>query len=509
MSPRPYGDELHRVAFHQVEGPFDEFAHLRGGRNTRNDPGEFLVAQAAGHHRTHGERFREPPLATDRDHLIRRHPHRPPDEGTPCVIRLARHHEDDATRIDGRRRGAVGRMDDGRVEATRHDVDDEIAVENRIGTVRGVHCHSGHGRVYFPTLDIEPVEQYSAHLRLDALPAGPRPPRDLHPQRGRMLGQRPANQPPCLRIELFDLRGEVVPQLPRHDPPIVGGDCRRETADGQPNECFPEKTLWPLRSLPPHTLGIRDNGRVNEADQHTTETLDERPTRGNRLYPRVTSFRSRRGSLTDPQQQCWDRRWPELGKEVGDEPLDVDAWFGRSAPLVLEIGSGTGTAAVAMAAAEPEVNLIAVEVYKPGIAQTLQAVERTYDTDAPIENLRILRGDAVEVLEKMLTSESLTGVRVFFPDPWPKARHHKRRLLQAPTFALIADRLKPGGVLHVATDHAEYAEAIAEVGDAEPRLARFTGTAPISLERPVTKFEDKAHQVGSAINEFVWGKIGA
>ncbi len=184
-----------------------------------------------------------------------------------------------------------------------------------------------------------------------------------------MLGQRPANQPPCLRIPLFDLRGEVVPQLPRHDPPIVGGDCRRETADRQPNECFPEKTLWPLRSLPPHTLGIRDNGRVNEADQHTTETLDERPTRGNRLYPRVTSFRSRRGSLTDPQQQCWDRRWPELGKEVGDEPLDVDAWFGRSAPLVLEIGSGTGTAAVAMAQAEPEVNLIAVEVYKPGIAR--------------------------------------------------------------------------------------------------------------------------------------------
>lgn len=445
----------------------------------------------------------------DGDHLMRRHAHCTRDGGTLCVIRLAGHNENDAAGIDGCQRGAVGRMGDGRVETTGHDVDDEVGVEDRIRAVRRVHCHSGHGRVYFPTLDFDPPEQQFAYLRLDALPAGPGPPCDLHPQRGRMLGQRPANQPPCLRIQLFDLRGEVVPQFPRHDPPIVGGDCRRETADRQPNECFPEKTLWPLRSLPPHTLGIRDNGRVNEAEQHTTETLDERPTRGNRLYPRVTSFRSRRGSLTDPQQQCWDRRWPELGKEVGDEPLDVDAWFGRSAPLVLEIGSGTGTAAVAMAAAEPEVNLIAVEVYKPGIAQTLQNIERTYATDAPIRNLRILRGDAVEVLEKMLTTESLTGVRVFFPDPWPKARHHKRRLLQAPTFALIADRLKSGGVLHVATDHAEYAEAIAEVGDAEPRLARFTGTSPISLERPVTKFEDKAHQVGSAINEFVWGKIGA
>ena len=128
-------------------------------------------------------------------------------------------------------------------------------------------------------------------------------------------------------------------------------------------------------------------GAVNEADQHTTETPEQRPTRGNRLYPRVTSFRSRRGSLTDPQQECWDRRWPELGRDVGDELLDIDGWFGRSAPTVLEIGSGTGTAAVAMAQDEPHVNLIAIEVYKPGIAQTLQRIERTYDTDRPVHNL--------------------------------------------------------------------------------------------------------------------------
>lgn len=248
---------------------------------------------------------------------------------------------------------------------------------------------------------------------------------------------------------------------------------------------------------------------MNEADQHTTETLDERPTRGNRLYPRVTSFRSRRGSLTEPQQQSWDRRWAELGKEVGDDLLDVEAWFGRSAPLVLEIGSGTGTAAVAMAQAEPHVNLIAVEVYKPGIAQTLQRIERTYDTDAPVHNLRILRGDAVEVLEKMLTPASLTGVRVFFPDPWPKARHHKRRLLQPATVALIADRLKPGGVLHVATDHAGYAEFIAETGDAEPRLERVTGdlsALPISVRRPVTKYEGKAREANRAVADLLWSR---
>lgn len=248
-------------------------------------------------------------------------------------------------------------------------------------------------------------------------------------------------------------------------------------------------------------------GAVNEADQHTTETPEHRPTRGNRLYPRVTSFRSRRGSLTAPQQECWDRLWPELGRDVGDDLLDIDGWFGRSAPTVLEIGSGTGTAAVAMAQDEPHVNLIAIEVYKPGIAQTLQRIERTYGTEQPVHNLRILRGDAVEVLEHMVAPESLTGVRVFFPDPWPKARHHKRRLLQAPTFALIASRLKPGGVLHVATDHAEYALAIEEAGSAEPLLTAVDWDSPISHERPVTKFEDKAHQVGSAITELIWGKI--
>lgn len=234
---------------------------------------------------------------------------------------------------------------------------------------------------------------------------------------------------------------------------------------------------------------------------------------GSRLYPRVTSFRSRRGALTPNQQRSWDRTWPSVGREVADEPLDAAAWFGREAPLVIEIGCGTGTATAAMALAEPHLNLIGIEVYQPGLAQLVQRIEREQ-----IGNIRLLRGDAVDVLENMIAPGSLTGVRVFFPDPWPKARHHKRRLLQAGTVALIADRLRPGGVLHVATDHAGYAEHIAEVGAAEPLLIglnettggnsdRYRDTAPIGFERPVTKFEGKAHRAGSAINEFVWGKI--
>lgn len=251
---------------------------------------------------------------------------------------------------------------------------------------------------------------------------------------------------------------------------------------------------------------MRDNGQVNDAEPRVAGDAD----RGSRLYPRVTSFRSRRGSLTEPQQQAWDRTWPTIGADVSDTPLDLDAWFGRQAPTIVEIGSGTGTATAAMAKAEPEMNLVAVEVYRPGLAQLLQAIERE-----GIPNIRVLRGDAVDVLENMLGPESLIGVRVFFPDPWPKARHHKRRLLKPATFALIADRLAPGGVLHVATDHAEYAEWIAEAGDAEPRLTRLdwdelAGGAidsPMTHERPVTKFEDKAARVGRPITEMIWGKV--
>ena len=156
-----------------------------------------------------------------------------------------------------------------------------------------------------------------------------------------------------------------------------------------------------------------------------------------RLYPRVTSFRTRRGSLTPTQQANWERLWPSVGRDVSEtERIDPVAWFGRSAPLILEIGCGTGTSTAAMAAAEPENDVIAVDVYRPGIAQLVGAIDREHLT-----NIRIIRGDAIIVLKNMLAPASLTGVRVFFPDPWPKARHHKRRLLQPETIALIAEVL--------------------------------------------------------------------
>lgn len=243
----------------------------------------------------------------------------------------------------------------------------------------------------------------------------------------------------------------------------------------------------------------------------TRPDTDVPARRNSGSYPRttsyVTSFRTRRSALSAAQQRTWERLWPKLGAVARSDdgpaaPLDTRLWFGREAPLILEIGCGTGTSTLAMAQSEPDVNVIAVEVYRRGLAQLLCAIERE-----DVDNIRLVRGDAVDVLEYLITPGSLTGVRVFFPDPWPKSRHHKRRLLQPATVDLIADRLRPGGVLHVATDHPGYAAQIAEVGDAECRLARLdpaNRSLPISVVRPITKYETKARHAGSTVTELLW-----
>ena len=258
---------------------------------------------------------------------------------------------------------------------------------------------------------------------------------------------------------------------------------------------------------------MRHDRRVN------TDATDGRPADPapsdedrSRLYPRVTSFRFRRGSLTSGQQRNWETLWPQLGRDLrtgpdrGDEPpLDPAAWFGREAPLIVEVGSGTGISTAAMAEAEPEANVVAVEVYQPGLAQLVGLVDR-----AVLDNVRMIRGDATVVFTELVDTDSLTGVRVFFPDPWPKTRHHKRRFLQSGTIELIADRLKPGGVLHIATDHADYALWIAELLATQrpdrPHVVPLTFDSPILLERPTTKFEGRAQVEGREVNEFVYVK---
>lgn len=223
-----------------------------------------------------------------------------------------------------------------------------------------------------------------------------------------------------------------------------------------------------------------------------------------RDYPRLGSVGFRRGTLTDNQEATWAEHWPRLGRELADERIDVSAWFGREgARTILEIGSGTGTSTAAMAPREPDTNIIAVEIYRPGLAKLLGALVR-----GGIENVRMVRGDGVEVLNRMFPEGSLDGVRIFFPDPWPKARHHKRRIIQSGTLHLIATRLKPGGVLHVATDHAGYAEWIDELVEVEP-LLEYRGwpwpEVPQLTDRQViTKFEGRGLNLDHTITEYLW-----
>ncbi len=235
--------------------------------------------------------------------------------------------------------------------------------------------------------------------------------------------------------------------------------------------------------------------------KHMEHTAHSEP---NRRLP-ASIVRSRHAALSDQQRDTWERRWPEIGVSLGPEPIepmDIAEWFGRRAPLVLEIGCGNGASTLAMAQDEPDIDVIAVEIYRRGLAQLLSAIER-----AQVSNIRLIRGNGIDVLERLVAPGSLTGVRVFFPDPWPKARHHKRRFLQSATVDLIADRLLPGGVLHAATDHPGYAEHIAAVGDAESRLLRVdpgNESLPISVIRPTTKYETKAQEAGSEVTELIW-----
>ena len=200
----------------------------------------------------------------------------------------------------------------------------------------------------------------------------------------------------------------------------------------------------------------------------------------------VRSFKRRASRVTSTQRAALDSHWQRLGLAVDGAPLDLAGRFGRPAPVVLEIGFGMGEATVLMAAAQPEVDLLAVDVHTPGQGNLLRLVD-----EAGLTNVRVADGDATVLLRESLPPASLAAVRVFFPDPWPKARHVKRRLVDAGFAALVADRLADEGVLHVATDVAAYAEQVAAVLAAEPLLA----TADPAW-RPTTRFERRGAEAG-------------
>lgn len=208
----------------------------------------------------------------------------------------------------------------------------------------------------------------------------------------------------------------------------------------------------------------------------------------------MRTFTLRRGRVTAGQSLALARLWPVFGVEVDGSPLDLGALFGRAAPVVLEIGHGMGEATALSAAAEPERNLLTVDVHTPGHGNLLRLIEA-----AGLTNVRVADGDALVLLRRMLAPASLEAVRLLFPDPWPKTRHHKRRLFGPAFAALVASRLRPGGVLQVATDSAPYAAQVRAVLDAEPALGPG-GPVP---SRPPSRFEGQARAAGRAVHEIV------
>ncbi len=207
---------------------------------------------------------------------------------------------------------------------------------------------------------------------------------------------------------------------------------------------------------------------------------------------RIRSYVLRQGRTTPSQQRALDELFPRFGIAHATAPLDSRAVFGRAAPLVLEIGSGMGETTAAIAQAHPETDFIAIEVHGPGVGSLLKRIE-----ELDLKNLRVVRHDAVEVLESMIPDGALAGIHLFFPDPWPKKRHHKRRLVQPELAALLARKLAAGGILHAATDWVEYAEHMESVLGAEPLLERL----PAGVSRPMTKFERRGLKLGHEVRD--------
>ncbi len=191
---------------------------------------------------------------------------------------------------------------------------------------------------------------------------------------------------------------------------------------------------------------------------------------------------------------------PRIGIPYTPHCLDLGQIFGRAAPRIVEIGFGMGEASAAIAAEHPENDYLGIEVYTPGVGNLCKLIAQ-----ADLGNLRIIQHDAAEVVRDMLAPASLAGIHVFFPDPWPKKRHHKRRLLQAPFVARLAERLQAGGYLHCATDWQDYAEQMLEVLGAEPRLENTSADdTDLLRQRPQTKFEQRGRRLGNPVWDIVF-----
>lgn len=233
---------------------------------------------------------------------------------------------------------------------------------------------------------------------------------------------------------------------------------------------------------------------ANQAPDPTRQMLYDPTER------RIRSFVTRAGRLSVAQARALEQLGPRFCLPYQKSVLDIDASFGRTAPAILEIGTGMGDATAHIAALLPEKNFIGVEVHTPGIGSLLKLIG-----EKSLDNLRLIQHDAVEVVTHMLAPDSLAGVHVFFPDPWHKARHNKRRLIQSPFVQLLVSRISPGGYLHCATDWEDYAVQMLEVLNAEQQLKNTAdGFSPRPDYRPLTKFENRGIQLGHGVWDLVF-----
>ncbi|MDY4314531.1 tRNA (guanosine(46)-N7)-methyltransferase TrmB [Pectobacterium actinidiae] len=220
---------------------------------------------------------------------------------------------------------------------------------------------------------------------------------------------------------------------------------------------------------------------------------------------RIRSFVRRQGRLTNGQQLALDNYWPVMGVEYQTEQVDFNALFGRDAPVVLEIGFGMGASLVTMAAQHPEQNFLGIEVHLPGVGACLASAQ-----EAGISNLRVMCHDAVDVLMNMIPDGSLSMVQLFFPDPWHKARHNKRRIVQVPFVQLVQSKLKVGGVFHMATDWEPYAQHMLEVMTSVTEYRNLSDNNEYVERpefRPLTKFEARGQRLGHGVWDLMFERI--
>ena len=211
----------------------------------------------------------------------------------------------------------------------------------------------------------------------------------------------------------------------------------------------------------------------------------------------IRTYVLRQGHMTKAQKQALEDLWPEFGLETKQAPFDYASMFDRSAPIILEIGFGMGEALIEQAQTYPENNYLGVEVHQPGVGKTLNAIKAQQ-----LRNIRLFNEDVHLVLDQAIADHSLAGINIFFPDPWPKKRHHKRRMINAAFIALLLCKLKFNAYLHIATDWENYAEQIAKVLETFPQLIQQTTLA----SRPLTKFENRGKKLGHEIFDFIFIK---